>query len=100
MTEPPRLPWQRHPLHGYIAYPHGPELAHHYAMIWPDPGLPGAGRGWCWTARIGYREPERNLRGGVYRHGASASRQEAADAATEAWPEVEREAEREGLWTR
>ena len=93
---PARLRWQRHPLHGYIAYPHGPGVVHHYAMIWPDPGLPGGGRGWRWTVRIGYADFARNLTGGVYRHGAAESRQAAADAATEAWPEIERLASEPG----
>ncbi|MCF1744868.1 hypothetical protein [Paradevosia shaoguanensis] len=76
-TNMPRLPWQRHPNGGFIAYPHGPEHADRFASIgakdWTKPEG-GAQYGWMvyWKDRF-------------ERHGGSPSTQQAADDATSAW---------------
>jgi hypothetical protein len=88
-----RLPWQPYPdANGFIAYPDGEDMKHRYACIWPEGGLYW-GR-WRWLARIGHPAPRENLASGIVREGLAPTKQEAADRATEAWPEVVAEAER------
>lgn len=91
-----RLPWQPYPFNkGFIAYPYGEERKYHQAIVWPDSGLHSGE--WRWEVRFGHPDPETSYWEGVGRHGAASSKQEAADRATEAWPEVEAEARAKGL---
>jgi hypothetical protein len=76
-----RLPWQRNPEGGFIAYPEGEQFKDRFACIRHDmtSSVP-----WHW--RISYDEAKRANH--------AMTKQAAADAATVAWPEMKAEAAR------
>lgn len=81
-----RLPWQ--PATdgpGFRSYPDGKK--YRYAAIWPDAGAKHGK--WRWLVRL---DPPNKAAGdfeaGKYRNGVADTKQEAADAATEAWWEM------------
>lgn len=73
-AHPTRLPWQSFPEGGFIAYPDGEEHRDRFATL---STLISSG-GWTWTVRSA----------DAVITGYAASKQAAADAATEAWPKV------------
>lgn len=78
MPNPPRLPWQRSPSDGFIAYPEG--QVHHDRFATVARGIDSGGsKVWRWAARYG----------AALHTGQARSKQEAADAVTAVWPAME-----------
>src|SRR5690348_9894407 len=78
----PRLPWKRNPSSGFIAYPDGEAHPDRFATVAPAINL-GGNDIWRWATNYG----------GARRSGEAATKQDAADAATEAWPSMPAEAD-------
>lgn len=70
-----RLPWQKNPSGGFITYPEGEEHSGRRAIVWYSVSHP-KGSQWRWT--VGWDKWFRET-------GLAATKQAAADAATEAW---------------
>jgi hypothetical protein len=73
----PRLPWQRNPKGGYIAYPEGEEFPRRHATVHYD-GVSSIK--WAWLVR--WED--------AVESGHKPSKQEAANEATDRWPVIVR----------
>lgn len=76
-----RLPWQRNPAGGFIAYPEGERFRDRWAKV--EPNTASGQAPWQWLVSW---DAGRD-------HGVAATRQAAADQATEAWPGTRRRGE-------